>query len=296
MRRPDPHRVRGFTLLELIIVIVISGVIAATISVFVRPAMDSYLQVRTRADLVEQGDTALRRMIRDVRTAVPNSIRLPDKNCFEYVPTSTGGSFRTGPDTSPDPGNGCTPSSTCSAPLDITQAVSVFDVLTPFSSVPAAGDQVVIGNQTPEQVYAGTTRATITGVATPATASHGRHRVSINSTQFPASYQDNRFTVTPASGPVFYVCSGATGVNSAGNGLGTLYRLSGYGWIAAYPSSCPNASAGAVLATSVEACEFVYDPNQGATQQNGFISLQLKLTRNGESTTLVFGAHVANAP
>ena len=41
---------------------------------------------------------------------------------------------------------------------------------------------------------------------------------------------------------------------------------------------------------------FVYDPNQGATQQNGFVSIQLELSRRGDSVSLVVGAHVANVP
>ena len=103
------HRQRGFSLVELVMVIVIGGVIAATLTVFLRPAMDNYLATRARADLTDQADTALRRMVRDVRLAVPNSIRTPGTQCFETVPTSAGGRFRSGPDTLNDSAPGCTP-------------------------------------------------------------------------------------------------------------------------------------------------------------------------------------------
>ena len=36
--------------------------------------------------------------------------------------------------------------------------------------------------------------------------------------------------------------------------------------------------------------------NQGATQQSGFVSLQIELTRNNETASLVLGAHVSNVP
>lgn len=291
------HRQRGFSLVELVMVIVIGGVIAATLTVFLRPAMDNYLATRARADLTDQADTALRRMVRDVRLAVPNSIRTPGTQCFETVPTSAGGRFRSGPDTLNDSAPGCTPGTSCAAPLDPSQATSVFDVLTPLSATPAAGDWVVVGNQTPADVYAGTNRAAISAVTTP-NAAYGKHRIAIASTQFPLGYDGGRFTVVPnAQRAVFYVCSGADGtLDGSGNGKGTLYRLMNYGFNAAYPTACPSTATADVLATRVRACSFVYDPNQGATQQNGFVWMQLELARNNESATLAIGAHVPNTP
>ena len=54
--------------------------------------------------------------------------------------------------------------------------------------------------------------------------------------------------------------------------------------------------AAAVLATRVKSCRFVYDPNQGATQQSGFVWMQLELARAGETAHMAVGAHVANGP
>ena len=288
---------RGFTLIELIVVIVIGSVIAATLAVFVKPAVDGYLASRARADLTDQADTALRRMVRDVRLAVPNSIRTPGAQCFELVPTSTGGRFRAGPDTVNDSGANCAAGATCSAPLDTSQETTVFDVLTALSATPSVGDWVVVGNQTPADVYGGINRAAISAVAAPA-AAYGRQRLSIASTQFPLGYDGARFTVVPnAQRAVFYVCSGADGaLDAKGNGKGTLYRLQNYGFNAAYPSACPSTAAADVLATRVRSCSFVYDPNQGATQQSGFVWMELDLARNGEAAHIAMGAHVANGP
>ena len=292
------RRCRGFTLVELVVAIVIFGVMAATLTIFLRPAFDAYIASRDRADLTAEADQALTRMQADVRAAVPNSIRSARRQLLrDRCPRRTGGRYRKAADTVNDSGANCAPGANCAAPLDTSLATTVFDVLTPLSATPAVGDFVVVDNQNPGDVYSGSNRAAISAVATP-NASYGRHRISIASTQFPAGYDGGRFVVVPAAQrAVFYVCSGADGsLDSRGNGKGTLYRLQNYGFNAAAPVACPATAGADVLATNVRSCRFVYDPTLGATQQNGFVSLQLELARNSEVVSLVFGAHVVNTP
>jgi MSHA biogenesis protein MshO len=297
--RPSPSfaRTSGFTLIELIVVMVLLAIMATSLTAFFLPAFGGYIGMRSRADLAGQADHALRRMVRDVQAAVPNSIRTPAASCFELVPTASGGRFRRGPDVVNDAAPGCSPAADCAAPLDVTRATGVFDVLSPLASTPTAGDWVVIDNQNPGDVYGGSNRAAVQSVATP-DARFGRSRLTVASTQFPPGYDGGRFVVVPqAQAAVFYVCSGADGTLDAnGNGRGTLYRAMNYGFNASYPSSCPSTSGAAVLATRVKSCRFVYDPNQGATQQSGFVSMQLELARNNEVASLLMGAHVRNVP
>ncbi|HIV73438.1 MAG TPA: type II secretion system GspH family protein [Candidatus Aquabacterium excrementipullorum] len=297
--KPAHHGTRGgFTLVELILVIVIMAVIAASLAVVMRPALDAYVDSRVRAEISDQADSAIRRMLRDVRQAVPNSIRIPNTQCFELVPTSTGGRYRQGRDTTNDAAScDSTWTSACSAPLDPSQATTDFDTLTPLSTTPSANDWVVINNQNTSDVYAGVNTAQITNVQA-LNDTRGRLRISIASKQFPYGYDGGRFMVVPNSQrAVFYVCSGADGtVDSSGNGKGVLVRVKNYGFNAAYPTSCPAAASGDIVASRVLSCTFIYDPNQGATQQNGFIWLELTMTRNNESAHLAVGAHVTNSP
>lgn len=283
-------------------VIVVGSVIAATLAVFFRPAIEGWFALRVRTDLSDQAATALRTMQRDVRIAVPNSIRTPAPQCFELVPTSAGGRFRRAADTANDSAQGCatTPGANCSAPLDVTAPVSSFDVLSALAAAPAANDWVVIDNQNPGDVYAGANTGRVASVAaTPGAPAGtlGQHRITLAAaTQFPNGYDGGRFVVVPDSQKaVFYVCSGA-GVDSAGNGTGSLLRYANYGFNSAYPAACRSGGGGAVLATNVKTCRFVYDPNQGATQQSGFVSMQLELSRNSEVVSLLMGVHVVNVP
>jgi MSHA biogenesis protein MshO len=80
---------KGFTLLELIIVIIILGVMSLGITSFISLSTQTYLNVSERDDLLSSARFAVERLNRELRNAIPNSIRTKQsttKQCIEFIP------------------------------------------------------------------------------------------------------------------------------------------------------------------------------------------------------------------
>jgi len=276
----------GFTLVELIMVIVLMGILAASFMMFFKPTIDGYFDARRRADLSDIADTALRRMMQDVKSAVPNSINLISNQCFQLVPSIGGGRYRTDLDGVNDVNPPCVPSATCSAFPDAAAAASAtttFDALVLQGTVPVQNDFVVINNQNRDDVYGATpvSRFTVTASPTTPRITDGTQRIVIGGNPAASGYAQGRFQVVSQNVPsMMYSCSG-----------GRLYRKI---LTTSKESAC--AANGDVLATDVASCSFVYTSNPSATQASGFVTLNLTLSRNNEPVTLSYGVHVDNQP
>jgi MSHA biogenesis protein MshO len=84
----------GFTLIELIAVIVILSVVASIGTGFVVKTTEAYYRTQTRALLVNTSRQALERMTRQLRIALPYSVRITNAgNCVEFMPIAAGGNY-----------------------------------------------------------------------------------------------------------------------------------------------------------------------------------------------------------
>lgn len=236
---------RGFTLVEVIIVMVILGIISGAMVLFIRLPVQNYVDSVARADMVDEADTAIRRISREMRQALPNSFRTDIANTVEFIPSTAGGLYVSDGDVYSDAAN--------SSPqiLSFTQSgLTSFDVI---GTVPGAGTPASNNAITPGQfvvvynlgsgyanadAYAGTNRAQLSKVV--------GSTVTMNSNTFasqsPANPSpNNRFTIV--NQPVMYVCAN-----------GNLTRYWNYGFTAT--EQIPTTGSHAVLAANVVSCEF----------------------------------------
>jgi len=87
-------KVRGFTLIELMVVIVILAVVATAGTQFIVSTIQSYNQTQTRSKLINTGRQAIERVTRQLRGALPYSLRLTNTNaCIEFLPIAGGGNY-----------------------------------------------------------------------------------------------------------------------------------------------------------------------------------------------------------
>jgi MSHA biogenesis protein MshO len=291
------HRTRGFTLVELVIVIVITGIIGGMVAVFIRVPVQGYVDATARANLADTADIATRRVTRDVRLALPNSVRVsPDGRYLELLLTHSGGRYLSDDD---GPGLGDVLGFDATATYPNPNRFTVVGAA-PVDALGArqqiqVGDSIVVYNlgpgYEPANAYncaAGCNRATVTGVFGNSITLANNPFVT---QQPPLPSPSHRFQVV--STPVTYVCNAVTG---------TLTRYSAYAIQAAQPvdaSAAPLAAAPvtALLAGQGADCSFSYA--QLANVQRGLVGITLKLgaaNSNTGTVSLLQQVQVANTP
>ncbi len=84
-----PYKYKGFTLIEMVTVIVILGILATSVTSFIRFGTQGYTDAVDRDELISTARFVIERLNREVRNALPNSIRVTKDDtmqCLEYVP------------------------------------------------------------------------------------------------------------------------------------------------------------------------------------------------------------------
>ena len=273
----------GFTLIEAIIVIVITGIIATMVAVFIRSPVDGYIDSVARAELTDAADAALRRMARDVHAALPNSLRTTtggSNSCFEFLPTVGGGRYRVAQSNT---GTGDV--------LDFSTSDTSFDVLA-SSNLPPPGGYATLHHAVIYNLgIAGADAYDVTNLnrAAIGAASTAANVTLVPGNRFPFQSPSMRFQVVPDHS-VVYSCDGTT----------STLRRSTRAITAATLDACPGGGVGTALVANVDCANTVFTYTPFVSQRNGLLTMTLVLTQPGshgpETIRLYQEVHVDNTP
>ena len=305
------NRARGFTLVEAIVTIAIIGILSAIVAVFIRMPILNYRDTVDRAEITDQADLALRRMARDIRLALPNSVRVSaDGSALELLQTRSGGRYLAADD-------GVDPALILSFDDKSKNTFTALAPPTTFAQV-RAGDYVVVYNlgegSDPADAWqlasAGTGAcpggsasgpgniAKICDLKTATDSLGGQNLPTVHLTLAgnPFALQDialqsprRRFQVV--SGPVSFYCA------TQPDGTLALWRAWGYPIAAA--QGIPTAGQKALVATRLTHCGGLFSYGSAAAQRSGLVGIALELhgrNDNAAAIRLVHQVHIDNTP
>ncbi|RZT10793.1 MSHA biogenesis protein MshO [Duganella sp. CF402] len=286
----------GFTLVEAVIVMVVTGVLAGVMVLFIRQPVQNYVDAAGRAELSDTADLALRRMARELRGALPNSIRTNFNNgvwYVQFIPAKAGGQYLAVEDN---------PTVTGATPLSFTStSAKSFNIVGPLPVGAAAivpnTDYIVIYNLgngiAGADAYDGGNIAQVAAL----NIVNLNPLLTMTSNPFalaatPNASPGHRFNVVNT--PVTFRCEGRA------DGTGTLARIEDGAFASTQPQ--PAVGGNPLLAANVQECDF--SAAQAGSLHSALIGMTLSLARpraggaaNGlETVTLVHQIHVDNTP
>ncbi|HEY5602396.1 MAG TPA: type II secretion system protein [Gammaproteobacteria bacterium] len=275
---------RGFTLVEMITVIVLLGIVAGMLTPFILSAMQAYVASKARAQLVGKGRLAIERLSREVRQAVPNSLSvLGGGTGIEFARARAGGRYV---ERFEDFGtefsrmNYRFRKNANLANLYTTYAENADGSRLSFS----ANDVLVIGNTSPAILQAGTSAVALTGIANTDAIADGTANGQI------LTFGGHQFLVE-SPGKHFSIVDQTIEVGLVGSDLRwhTGNGLTGYNGAVNYGAGDPALVDGAGLT-------FTYSP--GTPQSTGVLRVDLQLTdvTSSETIRLYHEIHVRNTP
>lgn len=269
----NKNKQSGFTLIEIIIVITITGILAAILAMFMRNPLIAYDDTAKRMELADQASSIIRSIKKDIRMSLPNSIRVStvgNKTYLEVISVVAGGKYRSQLATG---GIGNI--------LDFTIADTSFDVLSGAITF-KGGEKIVVANigSPGYDAYSSNNMTNYNGALnTPV------NTINIEGKTFPLESPNENFYVVDK--PITYMCDKENK---------TLVKYWGYTINSSQPvdnlSSPLLTSKSTLIANNITDCNFVY--NQGENTRNGIITIVVTLSNKSQQATLYGDTYVRN--
>jgi MSHA biogenesis protein MshO len=268
---------QGFTLIELILVIVIIGILATLTSSFLSLGSRMYTETADRDKLLSQSRFALERLTRELRNAIPNSVRVHSAagRCIEFVPVEVASRYTSIPLAAPG-----------------KASISFFGLASEWQTLAAPGAGV---DGYRAYIYAtDQTQIYLTGSG----SSPGRF-FEIDSALFDATTNGFNVTLNFASDIYFAVNSPSNRIYLAKspvsyciNNAGQLHRYAGYEFAAT-----PNLSDGSLMAENLDPSLSTFQVDNPSLSRNSISHLVL-VFHTTLSGKLFFNqeVHIPNVP
>jgi len=253
---------QGFTLIELIMVIVILGILALGTTRYIVQSMEQYTQSADRAKLIAAGRIAVEKMTRRLRNALPNSVRVSASgSCIEYFPVLGATSYEG------------------VLPVPVSTLVTAS-----FALSSAAQNYAVIAALAPSELYKDSYSASEVIAQTTFTATGARTDIPLQSA--------HSFTRTSPTQRVYLV--GTPERFCASNNALTFY--SGYNIDHSFVEGSPGGTA-TLIAESIDVTDpqmFEYVP--GTQVRNALVNVSLNLLRSGDPVKITHRVQIRNVP
>ncbi|MFO0691005.1 MAG: hypothetical protein U0900_20070 [Myxococcota bacterium] len=295
-RTHDARRRLGLSTIEMVTVIVVTGILSVGLAGILRNPIQGYAAVSRRGELVDLADLAMLRMSRDLRMALPNSVRVsPDGTVVELLHVAAGARYRGEPGINPSGRDHTAASDWLSfggdASWNLIGRVSGLDFSygTPLASgtrvaiYPTGSDvwSAAAANASPAIISAASNAVTLIDDGDEDQISlASAHRFSLGSPQGRLYLVD---------GPVTYLCDASSGA---------LWRVDRYAIAASQPTSLSATplSSGAIAraADRIERCAFDYVP--GTPSRSGLVTLEVVIASDDERVRLLHQVPIPNAP
>lgn len=260
----------GFTLIEIIVVIVIIGILGVGITNFMGRSVQGFMDTADRQQVSSIAWIVSEKLSRSFRDALPNSFRINDASgsgaCIEYIPTVAGTDYLTVP---------------------VLTAASSFEVV-PFASytnadVDSVQDRVAIYPNTLTGLYGLANPGVISGTIDSLSAGSTTNAILVTlnaSHQFLTDSPTHRLYVV--QNPEMFCFEGS---------FLNFYQDQGF------QSSIPDPStlSGSVVANNMSNGQFTYTP--GTLSRGGVITIQFDVSETvGLTQSIAQEVQVRNVP
>lgn len=274
------HMAAGFTMMELVMVIVVLGIVGVSTVNFVGLGATVYSDVVGREQTLSQSRFMMERLTREIREALPNSVRVGvfgDIHCLEFVPIKASSSYVDIP----------------VAPETASVTISVVQ----HAVTPLDADKIAVYPLTSTDVYnkdtPGGTTFTLNTIPSDGTTS--ADYLLANAYQFKADSPTQRYYLVKNA--ISYCADTSTG----GVGSGQIKRYAGY-WPPTAAQNVPplnqvsGAVTGVLMAEGLKSGSVPFAYSGATLVANALVQAELTFVRDGEELTFHHEVHLVNVP